>query len=82
MSSSKTASQLPHVLKSASGKHVLLFPPWNWLPYDIRAGKAESPTDPETIAATLANGTWVFRRPIQAEIDRHLLGEDLVSPFR
>jgi hypothetical protein len=74
----------PHlhkVQKSKLGEHTILFKPWDWLSWEVHTGKEEAPSTPEDITRAVAKVPWQFRRPFQKEIDRHLLGESLVSPF-
>lgn len=73
--------KFPLIEKSKLGRHVICFRPWDWLSWEVRTGKTSLPDDKDDIRAAVSNGSWIFRRKFQREIDLHLLGEGLVSPF-
>lgn len=80
----RATDKRPHlhkVQKSRLGKHTILLKPWDWLSWEVRTGKEEAPSTTEDISRAFAKVPWQFRRRFQKEIDRHLLGEGLVSPF-
>jgi hypothetical protein len=79
--SSANAKTFPLIKESTLGRHVICFRPWNWLSWEVRTGKASAPDGKEDIRAAISNGSWIFRRRVQREIDLHLLGKELVSPF-
>jgi hypothetical protein len=76
-SSRETAT--PKIKESEPGRHVIYFKPWDWLSYEIRAGKEEAPKSAKAIASAVNAGSWELRRTFSQEIDRLLLGEEFVS---
>lgn len=71
----------PKVKESTLGRHVIYFKPWDWLPYEVRAGKDEAPRNEEQISSAISDGIWQFRKAFSQELDRHVLGEEFVSDW-
>jgi hypothetical protein len=71
----------PKVKESNLGRHVIYFKPWEWLSYEVRAGKEEAPTSEAQVASAINVGIWQLRRAFSQELDRHVLGDEFVSEW-
>jgi hypothetical protein len=79
--SSRESKKFPVIKDSKLGRHDIYFKPWDWLSWEVRTGKASAPKGRDEIREAILRGAWIFRRVFQKEIDRNLLGEELVSPW-
>lgn len=79
--SAREFKTLPSIKESQAGRHVLYFRPRDWLSWEIRAGEESAPEGQAEILDALGKGSWIFRYAFQKEVDRHLLGKELVSQW-
>lgn len=72
--SEPSTHKFPAIIKSMPGHHVILFKPAN---FKNSWNKLKDATPEEIVS----KNSWQIRRVFQREVDAHLLGEDLVSPW-
>jgi hypothetical protein len=79
--SSRESEKFPSVKESELGRHVIYFKPREWLSWEVRAGKESAPRGKEKIQEMISKGSRSFKLAFQKEIDLHVLGKELVSPW-
>ncbi|WP_445157802.1 hypothetical protein [Halomonas sp. E14] len=67
----------PRLVRSRPGRHEIVFAPYQCFSWEVRAGKTRAPDSPEEIEKAIRERIWQIRRPLQSEIERHLIGEEL-----
>jgi len=71
------AGDAPQLVGSKPGRHVIDFAPFHCFSWEIRAGNIKPPTTTEGVEDEIRERIWQIRRPIQSEIEKHLIGEEL-----
>lgn len=73
--------ECPYVSHTEIGTQKIHFNPWSWLPSEIRSRKKQIPEKPTELENLYRNYSWIFRRFFQVELEKLLIGEDLIAPW-
>lgn len=69
--------ETPRLVNSSLGCHTIEFSPFQCFSWEIRTGKTPPPESAEDVEEQIRTLIWLLRRPLQSEIEKHLIGEDL-----
>lgn len=72
-----SAEEAPRLVRSKHGHHEIEFAPYQCFSWEIRAGEARAPETVEEVEAEIREHIWQIRRPLQSEIEKYLIGEDV-----
>lgn len=67
----------PKLVRSKLGQHVVDFLPYAWFSWEVRSEELERPSNIDDVERAIRENSWQFRRPLQSEIEKHLIGEEL-----
>jgi len=71
----------PYVSRTEIGIQVIHFNPWSWLSSEIISGKKQIPNKSSELENLYRNSSWLFRRFFQVELEKLLIGEELIAPW-
>jgi len=65
------------LISSKHGRHEIDFKPFQCFSWDVRNGSVAPPVTTEEIETQIREQFWRIRRPLQSEIEKWLIGEEL-----
>lgn len=73
--------EYPEILHSEAGKHIISYKPQSWFKFNELNVKKADRDKSYSRDEILMQNHWQFSRPFQVEVEKHLLGEELLSPW-